>query len=436
MYPTEHRGRSMKPLRILLLAAFAGTTALGGAAALAPGQALAQTAGRVAAVVNDDIVSVFDLTARLDMLVKTSQLPDDQQTRQRLASQVLRQLIDERIQMQAARRLGLDVSADEMSRAEAEIESRNSFQPGTLQQSLRAQGIVPSTVTERLRAEIAWEKVVAREVRPRIVIGEDEINAVLDRIRANAGQTEFRVLEIVLSVPSPDREAEVRQNAERLLDQLRAGTPFTVLAREFSDGVTAQQSGDVGWVLPGQLSPEIDAFLANARPGAVSGPIRTPEGYHLVAVADSRKVTGGDASQIQVALKQIAMPVPEDAAAARAIGDRLLAATADLNSCDAVEGIASELGADPQTDLGTLTVGDLAPALRQAVINLGVGEVSPPITGGGAVRVLMVCERSGDITGLPDRDAIRDALIRQRLDTMAQRHLHDLRRQAFIDVRV
>ncbi|WP_449220110.1 peptidylprolyl isomerase [Tistrella mobilis] len=426
----------MKPLRILLLAAFAGTTALGGVAATGPGTALAQTAGRVAAVVNDDIVSVFDLTARMDMVIRTSQLPDDQQTRQRLAPQILRQLIDERLQLQAARRLGLNVSADELSRAEAQIETRNNFAPGTLEQGLRAQGIVPSTVIDRLRSEIAWEKVVAREVRPRIVVGEDEINAVLDRIRANAGQTEYRVLEIVLSVPDPQREAEVRQNAERLLEQLKAGAPFTALAREFSDGVTAQQSGDVGWVLPGQLAPEIDAFLANAQAGTVSTPIRTPEGYHIVAVADTRKVTGGDASQIEMALKQIALETGDDPAAQRAASERLQAATADLSSCEAVEGIATELGADPTTDLGRLKVGDLAPALRQAVINLGSGEVSAPITGGGMVRVLVVCDRSGDIAGLPDRDTIREALIRQRLDTMAQRHLHDLRRQAFIDVRV
>lgn len=403
-----------------------------------PRPAAAQMQMRVAAIVNDDVISLLDVAARVQMIVATSSMPDNNEVRRRLAPQVLRALIDEKIQLQEAERLGMSVTTEEIDAAVADLERRNNVPPGQLEAFLRAHNVMPETIRTRLKAELAWQKVVARRLRPRVVVGDDEIDAVLQRIRENAGRTEYRLAEIVLSVPTPDREAEIADAARRLAEQARDGADFAALARAFSDGVTANQGGDVGWVLPGQMAPEIDAFITSAERGAVSDPIRAKDGYHVIRLTDSRRIIGADTASSQVSLKQVFLPVTaraddEDVAARM----QQLASLADsVKSCTDLDTAAAKLDDATTTDLGTVAVSDLSPTLRDSVADLDAGQMTAPARTDDGVQVLMVCSRKDAKPTMPSRETIRANLEGQRLEMLAQRYLQDLRRQAFIDVRI
>lgn len=400
--------------------------------------AVAQTQMRVAAVVNDDVISLLDVAARVQMIVATSSMPNNDEVRRRLAPQVLRALIDEQIQLQEARRLGISVSGQEISAAMGDLERRNNVTPGRLEEFLRSRNVMPETIKNRLKAEIAWSKVVRRRLRPRVVVGDDEIDDVLQRIRDNAGRTEYRLAEIVLSVPTPDREAEIADAAQRLSEQAASGADFAALARAFSDGITAEQGGDVGWVLPGQMVGKIDEFTQSADKNDVSAPIRTNDGYHVIKLTDSRQIVGGDSGGTRLTLKQVMLPVAASASETdvEARMRQLAGVGETVEDCGDLDAAAAELDGAVTTDLGTVALGDLAPTLRDAVADLNTGDMTAPMRTDAGVHALMTCAREDVEVNLPPRANIRAGLEGQRLEMLAQRYLQDLRRQAFIDVRI
>jgi peptidyl-prolyl cis-trans isomerase SurA len=196
----------------------------------------------VLAVVNDDIVTEFDLAIRIQLVIRSSGLPDSQEARSRLAPQLLRQLIDERLQMQEAERRGVEVTEDEFARALGQLESDNGIPEGQLQAALEQFGIPYQGLVDRVRVDLTWQKLQVQRLRPTIEITNDEVEEVLSRILANQGSSEFRVAEIYLGVDSPDQEQEVRESADRLLEELARGASFSALARQFSQRTISRWS--------------------------------------------------------------------------------------------------------------------------------------------------------------------------------------------------
>ena len=242
----------------------------------------------IAAVVNDDIISMSDLSARLQLALVSSGLPGTAEVRQRLTPQVLRSLVDERLQMQEASRANIAVTDKEIDDAFGRVAEQNQMKRDQLEKMLASQGVPRSALESQIRATIGWGKLVQRRLRPSIEIGEDEIDAVLRRIEANAGKPEYLAAEIFLAVDSPEREEEVRRLADRLVEQIGQGARFPAVARQFSQSAGATNGGDLGWVQQGQLPDELDSALRDLRPGQASRPIRSLTGYHILLLREQR----------------------------------------------------------------------------------------------------------------------------------------------------
>lgn len=203
----------------------------------APNSPAAGTQGpaeRIAAVVNDEVISLSDVHARIRLALLNAGAQDSAETRQRLTPQVLRQLIDERLQLQEAKRLGVSVPSKEIDEAIGRIAEQNRMGRPQLEAMLKAQNVPVSTLREQVRALLSWQRVMQRRIRQEVVIGDEEIDAVMQRIKANIGKPEYLVAEIFLAVDSPDQDEEVRRNAERLVEEVRRGGNFAALARQFS----------------------------------------------------------------------------------------------------------------------------------------------------------------------------------------------------------
>jgi peptidyl-prolyl cis-trans isomerase SurA len=244
----------------------------------------------IAAVVNDDIISMSDLTARLQLALVSSGLPNSAETRQRLTPQVLRSLVDERLQLQEAARANVSVTDKEINEAFSKVAEQNNMQRDQLEKMLAGQGVPRSTLESQIRSTIAWGKLVQRRLRPTIEIGQEEIDQVIQRIQANAGKPEYLAAEIFLAVDTPEREDDVRRLAERLYEQIGQGASFPAVARQFSQSAGAANGGDLGWVQQGQLPEELDNSLQQLRPGQATRPIRSITGYHILMLRDQRAV--------------------------------------------------------------------------------------------------------------------------------------------------
>ena len=282
--------------------------------ALAPAdRASAQETVGIAAVVNNEAISIPDLVARIDIAIVASRLQASGDLRRQLAPQVLRSLIDERLKVQEAERLGLTVSEAEMASARRNIEQRNGIAAGALDDFLNSQGLATAAVTDQLRAEILWSKLVRGRLGASVSVGEGEIDEALAQLEANRGRPEYRVAEIFLAVDSSEQEGEVRAAATSLYEQLAAGANFAQIASQFSQSATAAVGGDVGWVLEGELPSEIEAVLAQLQPGSVAPPVRSFDGYTIVSLIDRRTV-----------LSNAPAAGPDREAIRQAIGERRL----------------------------------------------------------------------------------------------------------------
>lgn len=420
-----------RPFRTLFACCLVILTILGAL----PAHVAAQETERVAAVVNDDVVSMRDLEQRLKLVLMSSNLPDTMETRSRIVPQVLRRLIDERLQIDEAKRLKITLAPAEIDAGVGAIEHQNNMPPGAFVPFLKSKGIDPDTVRQQVRAQLSWVRVVRRELMPEVHIGEEEIDARLAALKANLGKPEYLAAEIFLAVDDPSREAEIRNLAERLIEQMHQGAPFSALARQFSQ--TGAAGGDLGWVSAGELDDQLMNALAHMQPGTVTPPLRTLDGYHILFLRDRRIAgqgmsTGPTLDVLTVALSSL----PSATSAERETQlKRLREALAKGNSCDDYERLAKEMPSVDTTLATKVPVAEIPVEVRQLLADLKPGQISEPLDTQEVTRMFAVCGRHDDKDGLPSRDAIRRRVEDERLDIMAARYLRDLRRAAFVEIR-
>ena len=415
---------------------FAIASLIGLLLALQPARAAVEQ--RIVAVVNDEVISEQDLNERLQLVTLTSGITDSEQARARLAPQVLRSLIEETLQLQEAERLGITVEDAEIQQALANIAERNRMTVETMQRFFEQNGIDLATLLEQVRAQIAWVKVVNRQIVPRVTVTVDQLEMAVEDARRNEGEPEYLLSEIVLPVDSPAQAQTVAQDAARLVQTLREGASFESLAAQVSAAASAERGGDVGWVRSSAVPGELRNTLEGMREGEISDPIPSPVGYYIFWLRDRRlNQTAVDSSiaSIEVDLAQILLPVdgPDDADAVRMRAAEL---RDDLADCAALADTAAELDAPESGRLGWLQLSDLPPELRQAVSSLPVNQISAPVQGPSGIHLLMVCDRREPQAATPQREQIAERLQRERVERLARRYLRDLRKEAFVEVRL
>jgi peptidyl-prolyl cis-trans isomerase SurA len=394
--------------------------------------ALAQDTLRAVAVVNDEVISMLDLFMRTRLAALSSGIELTPESQSRLQQQVLRRLIDERLQLQEAERLSITISDEEVADALNGIARRNKLSNAQFETMLAQNQILPSALQEQVKAELAWRNVVRVRLVPTIVIADEEIDEVVARIEAGRGGSQINLSEIYLEVESVQVEDEVRRSATGLLEELRGGGDFSALASQFSQSATAAKGGNIGWIEETQLPEELASVVRGMKVGEVSGPVRGLTGYYILFLRNRKTISGGEVS---VRLTQIFLDMPpEDQQAERAA--RLAEAEnlrAQIDSCATAEEIAKASGAPGSGDLGLMNVTDLSPKLRSLVESLPLEQPSEAINIAGSLAILVVCERQG---GAIDRSRIENNLMAQRVENLARRYLRDLRRQANVDLRL
>jgi peptidyl-prolyl cis-trans isomerase SurA len=399
-----------------------------------------QSVQRIAAIVNDELITAYDLESRIRLVIFSTRLPNTVDTRRRISSQVLRTLIDERLQMQEAKRRNISVSSRDLERAKETIEQQNSLPKGGLDRVMKENGIPLESIDEQLRTGIAWSKLIGRSLRPRITIGEDEIDESLERIRSRQGQTEYRLSEILLTVDSPDQETNIQRTAERIADQIRKGARFDAIARQFSQSATAAVGGDLGWQHESELDDTLREVIARMDKGSMTSPIKTVAGYRILLLLDTRKIAQSDSTPITLDLRQIFLPLPLQSGPSDIEAQIDLAKTVrdTASSCSDFSELAKEVGSPRPPGLGKFALKDLSPAIREVVKDIPAGKISDPVKMPDGVMVLMVCNRDGgtSVIKLPERDEIADRLMNERISLSARRYMRDIRLSAVIDVRV
>lgn len=391
---------------------------------------------KAAAIVNGSVITDLDVDERLSLVVAASGGRIQPEERLRLRLQVLRNLIDERLQILEAKEHDVVIDDPQVDEAYNRV-AQNFKQSGQqFEAFLKANGASPATLKDQIRAELAWNRLLRRRVEPFVSIGDEEVQAVIDRLQASKGQNEFRVGEIFLSA-TQDNENEVRTTAERIIKQIRGGASFVAYARQFSEASTAAVGGDLGYVQAAQLSPGIRELVPNLPIGQISDPIRVPGGFSIIIVNDKRKILGPEPTDAILTVKEVLIPLKEGATQ-QDIANLVKEMTAGgktMGGCGGAEKFASKLN-------GTVNVPDPQPlrnfpeGLHQQLINLQVGEVTRPFGTNRDARMIVLCgkDEATESSG-PSYDEIYAQMNEQKVSLMARRYLRDLRRDAIVDYR-
>lgn len=386
----------------------------------------AQNAEGVAAVVNDKVISTFDVRQRATMLLMFANLQRTPELLERASAQALRDLVDEQLQVDEAARFEIQVTGDAIDRRMTDMASRSEMTLDALATDLARNGISITTLRNQIRAEIAWQRLIAGMYGSRVRISENDITETQQRIATNARQPQYEMSEIFLPAETPEEFNQMEQGAMRLLEQMQQRAPFPLVARQFSQAPSAAAGGDMGWISANELAPELRPVAERLQAGQVSLPVRTQHGVYIIAMRNRREGIPEGASSV-VSLRQITAPAARSNALDRL--RRRAAGCGDLE--DDVRGIqgASVL------DLGQTVEAELSPDIRSRLQGVPVGGGSALVTSGDQVNMIMLCSRETGGNAIPDRQQIEERLREAELTMLAERYLRNLRREATIITR-
>ncbi len=389
------------------------------------------------AVVNGFVITQTDIDQRVAVLLAANQRPVSEEEMIRVRMQVLRNLIDETLQIQAALAQEIEISQAEVDQTYARVAAQNFGQePGKMDDHLRSIGSSPAALKRQITGELAWNSLLRRNVAPFVNISSEEVNEMIERLEASRGTEEYRLGEIFLSA-TPETSAAVESNATKIVEQLRQGGSFVAYARQFSEASTAAVGGDLGWIqLPQLKNSQLETVAAEMSPGQLVGPIAIPGGYSILYLIDKRQVLMADPRDALLSLKQI--QITFDPGTSQEAAQKRVASFAEgvqnIRGCGDAENAAAQLGANVVTN-DQIRVRALPDQLQNIILQLQVGQSTPPFGSfEEGVRVLMLCGRDDPQAAAgPDFDQIMGQLEEERIEKRAQRYLRDLRNDAFIE---
>ncbi|MFM8613568.1 MAG: peptidylprolyl isomerase, partial [Alphaproteobacteria bacterium] len=352
--------------------------------------------------------------------------------------QILRLLIDERLRIQELSRRRVLVTDQDIASSVANIESRNGLPPGGVVQNLRRAGIEPRVLYDQIRAQIGWARLLRGMLGEQANIPEAEVNEFLAAQRARLGEPEFLVSEIFIPVEHPGQEAQVRRFVTDVIQRLRQGVPFPMVAAQFSQSQSAIQGGAMDWMTGDRFDPAVASILKQMPEGAISNPIRVPGGFEIVLLRD-RRVSGRDMATI-MNMRQVFLPfegqVNPQAPTAPHMAQVHRAPTRSdqARGCEAMD--AAARGSPRPADPGPVRLDNITPPeLRDLLGSLPIGRATQPIISVDGALIFMVCARETRNLAEANPQQARDILLRDRIEVLSRHLQRDLRRRAQIEMR-
>lgn len=445
--PTLLRGhlpRGLAGALMLLLAIPVAGFAAGIAAKPASNAAEQSLTGgsRIAAVVNGDVISEADIANRARLFAISTGLPMSPEVIERLRPQIRKQLIDERLRVQESQKRKIVIQDAQIAAAIKEIETRNGMQPGALRAKLASDGVSTRTLIDQIRAQLAWSQMLRDSVSDKLNVGPTEIAEQQKLMAQRAGQTEYRVAEIFISVDDPANSTDAQHFAETVITELHAGAPFPLVAAQFSQTQSALEGGELGWVQTNQLDPAVAQIVTQMPVGAVSNPVRVPGGFSIIALQGKREI-GRDMATV-VTLRQaffaFATPLTDPqnpTEQQRSALAKAHTAGATIKGCDQMEAYAKANNtASHPVDPGDVRAdGVNPPAFRQLLMTIPLGKPTEPLISRDGIAVLTVCTREQKNVGEVSAADIEHRLVGERVEMLSRQMMRDLHRKANIDLR-
>jgi peptidyl-prolyl cis-trans isomerase SurA len=364
-------------------------------------------------IVNDRVITGYEVTQRslFLQLLRAPGNPEDE---------ALKGLIEDRLRQTEAERLGLTLTEEEVLAGMTEFASRANLTAEGLIVELEKVGISAETFRDFVSAGLLWRQAVRARFLGQVPVSENDIDRALE---ASARPRALRVLVSELVIPAPDGQVEdALALAERLSEEITSEGAFASAARQYSAAPTAGNGGRLDWVPLGNLPAAIGQAVLALGPGEVSDPVIVPNAVVLFQLRDVAKDEA--AEPIAVTVEWADFLVPDDAA-------EIARLRAEVDTCMDLYGQANGLPEDRLT-ITTQPAGEVPGDVGLELAQLDPGESSVALTRAGFRRFLMLCGREETQEEPVSRDQVRERVVNQKLEGMAEGYLEELRSAAII----
>jgi len=437
----------------LLAQGKAGQTRLATAEAAPPPSIIEAdiTDDSVVAVVNDDIVTEYDLAQRLALVIATSGMQATPETIKKLRPQVLEQLKTEKLELQESKRKNITVSPPEVDKEIDGILKDNHLTMEQLKSILSRDKVDVATLRAQIAVQLAWQKAIEDEYGDRINITPADVDDEMARVTEGSNKPHYLVAEIFIPVENADQSDKALKAANDLETQIQSGAPFGSIARQFSQSPSAAEGGDIGWVHDGQLAPELNSALQKLQVGGISPPIRSIGGYYILGLRDRQEPVGtkivDPATQQKpekpgyLPLARLLLPLPSKAPQ-KYIDGAMKAAVqirAAIGNCEHLAKIAQSIKGSMYNNLGEMKLSDLSEQMQAQLAKTVPGQPTEPFMSSAGVEIIARCDKPlpKPTTAfiIPSREDLERRLFQQQISMLARRYIRDLRREANVETR-
>lgn len=345
------------------------------------------TLDSVVAIVNTDVITQSELNQAVQMAQnELQQTNTPQPSPQQLQMQVLNQLIDHKVELQTATRMGITVSEDQLNQAIQGIAAKNKLTVSQMRDALAQQGINFAQYRKQIKEQMIIQQLLQRAVGSNINITPQDVkNAENSPYVLAQKHDEYHVDDILIALPDEPSSAQVQDayaKAQSIITQLQKGANFKTLAAANSDGEEAMKGGDLGWRSLEELPTVFAAKVVNMKPGDVAGPIRTGNGIHVIKLEGFKdNATNHFVTETDVRHILIKTNLPSDDGPAKQqleiIRNQIIHGA---NFADMAKKYSQDPGSAVKGgDLGWVMPGMLVPPFEQAMNQLAINQISQPV---------------------------------------------------------
>jgi peptidyl-prolyl cis-trans isomerase SurA len=265
---------------------------------------------RVVAVVNKEVITWSELYKMMENEAADQVRALKEEERLKIfkdsEAAFLEKLIDIKLQIHEARRLGLDVTTEEVTEAVENIKKKYSLTDNALEESLKKEGLSFEEYKKRLSEQIVISKVVSQQIKNKVVVSEEEVKKYMEANKESFtdGET-FKIKQIFLGRPKDDADIKVIEDrASIIIQRLKAGEDFSILAEEYSEDPSGKLGGDLGFIKKSQMAKEFIDALNSMKVGEFSNPFWTEKGLHIIRLEEKVAAQSTDEARESV-LKQL-----------------------------------------------------------------------------------------------------------------------------------
>lgn len=391
---------------------------------------------QIVALVNDDVISLYDLNQRALLLaLSTRQAQISPEQMQVLQRQAMSALIDDRLKIQESEEYEVIMSESDLESSFENYADQFGLTPEQLEEQLENAGIQKQSLISQINGSLSWQGIVQGLLQPQVNITDDEVYNAIETLENNKGKFQYQVSEIFILVTDNARRAESVATANTIYEQLQNGAPFAALAQQFSQSSTAAVGGDMGFVMEENLPVEVREQIVKMERGEISEPIQTEDGIYILQVTDRTQILTVTEDDTIVTVKFFLFDNMDDEIAKDNLFQKLSTYFGSENICQAPNEIGIEIGAAETNELNINKIGDLPDNIKNSLLPLEIGYGTEFISDPDGFVSFVLCEKTIPEVNIPDFDTMLANMTSSRLQLFATRHLRDLRRDAIIDFR-